>query len=94
VAEARAEIDRQRAQALMALGGENFVAREMAPLIGALRGGVLSGVDPFDFDQWMARFGAKDPEPESERRPRSLGSNSQPQPAPNSAAGQAVGVVR
>lgn len=60
VAKAQAEVDRLRAGALaQANGADIFVAREMAPLLGALRGGVVTNVDPFDVTDWMKRLGVE-----------------------------------
>lgn len=58
VTQARADIDRQRAEVLSeGRSSQLLVARELAPLLGTLRGGVVSGVDPYDLEQWMKRFG-------------------------------------
>ena len=61
VAKARAEVDAARAQVLNAAtdGAENYVAREMAPLVRTLAGGVVSNVDPYDVDRWVERFTGK-----------------------------------
>lgn len=58
VAKARAEVDRLRASALsQSVGTEVYVAREMAPLLASLKGGVLSDVDPYDLEAWMRKLG-------------------------------------
>jgi regulator of protease activity HflC (stomatin/prohibitin superfamily) len=58
VAEARAEVDKLKATVLAGTpGAEVYVAREMAPLVGALKGGVVTEVDPFDVDQWVKKLG-------------------------------------
>lgn len=57
VAKAKAEVDGARATVLSeGAGSEIYVARELVPLISALRGGVVSNVDPFDIDKWADRF--------------------------------------
>ena len=61
VANVKAEIDRQRVAALAkAEGASVYVARELAPLLGSLRGGVIRGMDPYDLDAWAARLGVKE----------------------------------
>lgn len=58
IAKASAEVDRQRAGVLaQSEGVEVFVAKELAPLLGSLKGGVVTGVDPYDLQEWMNRFG-------------------------------------
>ncbi len=62
VARAQADIDKQRASALArSKGAEIFVAREMGPLLGSLKGGVVSNVDPYDLNEWMKRLGVVSP---------------------------------
>lgn len=58
VAKARAEVDRLRAGALATSVGANiYVGRELAPLLTSLQGGIVTGVDPYNIDSWMERFG-------------------------------------
>jgi len=60
VAKARAEVDRLRAGALaQSEGARIHVAREMAPLLGSLRGGIVSDVDPYDMNGWMRKLGVQ-----------------------------------
>jgi regulator of protease activity HflC (stomatin/prohibitin superfamily) len=57
VAKAQAEVDRLRAGALTRVGAANLLAaREMAPIIDSLRGGIVVGLDPFDPQQWLTRL--------------------------------------
>lgn len=57
-AKAQAEVDRLRAGALaQSTGADIYVARELAPLLGSLRGGVVSNLDPYDLEQWIKRLG-------------------------------------
>lgn len=58
ITKAKAESDRLKAQALDgAEGTVNYVARELAPLAASLKGGVLSGINPYDIDGWLKKFG-------------------------------------
>jgi regulator of protease activity HflC (stomatin/prohibitin superfamily) len=57
-ASAKAEVDRLRSQALAkARGAEIYVAKELAPLVGSIRGGVVSEMDPYNLDEWISRLG-------------------------------------
>lgn len=59
VAKAHAEVDRLRAGALAQVkSADLLVARELAPLLGTLKGGIVSGIDPYDIEAWMKKFGA------------------------------------
>ncbi|MBN8549049.1 MAG: hypothetical protein J0M12_07020 [Deltaproteobacteria bacterium] len=58
VAKARAEVDRLRSSALAQSTGANiYVAREMAPLLGSLRGGIVTDIDPYDVTKWVKLLG-------------------------------------
>lgn len=58
LARAAAEVDRLRAGALaQSEGARIFVAREMAPLLGSLKGGVVAGLDPYNLEAWIKRLG-------------------------------------
>ena len=60
VVEAKAEVDELKARALTELGGSQFyTAREMAPLLRTLTGGVVTNIDPYDINAWMQRLTAK-----------------------------------
>lgn len=57
VAKARAAIDQSRAQALHEIAGSRvYIAREMAPLLKTLKGGVVSGLDPYDIEEWVKKL--------------------------------------
>jgi regulator of protease activity HflC (stomatin/prohibitin superfamily) len=56
VAEAMADVDRMRAEVLSKSGGDVYVALQLAQLLGTLKGGVVSNVDPYDFDSWVKRL--------------------------------------
>ncbi len=58
VAKAQAQSDKLRATALsQSAGSQAFVARELAPLVSSLKGGVISGVDPYDLNVWAKKLG-------------------------------------
>lgn len=58
VAKAQAQSDKLRATALsQSAGSQAFVARELAPLVSSLKGGVVSGVDPYDLNVWAKKLG-------------------------------------
>jgi len=58
VARARAEVDRLRSGALaQTRGSDIYVAKELAPLLSSMRGGVVSDINPYDLDAWMKRLG-------------------------------------
>lgn len=60
VGKAKAEVDRQRAAALaQSAGAQIYVAREMAPLLSTLKGGVVVDSDPFDMQRWLKRLGVE-----------------------------------
>jgi regulator of protease activity HflC (stomatin/prohibitin superfamily) len=61
VAKAKAEVDKLKAQALaQSSGAQLYVARELAPLLGSLKGGVVTGLDPYDLEAWLKRFGVEE----------------------------------
>jgi regulator of protease activity HflC (stomatin/prohibitin superfamily) len=58
VAKAEAEVQRLRASALASsLGADIYLAKEMAPVISSLKGGVVTELDPYDLESWMQRLG-------------------------------------
>ncbi|MBX7138833.1 MAG: hypothetical protein K1X83_12725 [Oligoflexia bacterium] len=58
VARTQADIDKLRAGALaQSEGARVFVAREMAPLLGSLKGGVVGELDPYNLEEWMKKLG-------------------------------------
>ena len=58
VAKAEAEADRLKADVLAKSSASKlFVAREMAPLLNSLSGGVVSDIDPYDIEAWVEKFG-------------------------------------
>lgn len=60
VAKAQAEVDRLRAGALArSAAAEVYVARELAPLVSSLRGGVVTDLNPYDLQAWMSKLGVE-----------------------------------
>lgn len=58
LASARAEVDKLRSGALaQAKGSQIYVAKELAPLLSSIRGGVVTELDPYDLDAWIKRLG-------------------------------------
>jgi len=54
---AKAEVDTRRSSALSEMqGADVYVAKELAPLLKSLRGGVVSDVDPYDVDAWIRKL--------------------------------------
>jgi hypothetical protein len=56
VAQAHADVDKMRAEVLAKAGSDVYVALQLAQLLGTIKGGVVSNVDPFDFDAWVKRL--------------------------------------
>lgn len=60
VAKAIAEVDRLKSSALASTpGAEIYVAREIAPYVSSLKGGIITNVDPYNLDDWIKRLGIK-----------------------------------
>lgn len=61
VAKARAEVDKAKSGALsQSAGSRVHVAREIAPLLSSLRGGVVANLDPYDIEAWMKKLGVQE----------------------------------
>jgi len=56
VAKARADIDKLRNEVLSNVGSDVYVALQLAQVLSSLRGGVVSNVDPYDFDAWVKKL--------------------------------------
>jgi len=57
VASSKAEVDTRRARALSEIqGADVYVARELAPILRSLKGGVVSDVDPYNIDSWVKKL--------------------------------------
>lgn len=58
IAKAKAEVNRLRASALADSGGADiYVAMQLAPLLGTLRGGIVNDFDPYDLNGWVSKLG-------------------------------------
>jgi hypothetical protein len=56
VAEARASVDRMRSEVLSKVGGDVYIALQLAQFLASLKGGVVFNLDPYDFDAWVKRL--------------------------------------
>jgi len=56
VAEARANVDQMRSEVLSKVGGDVYIALQLAQFLASLKGGVISNLDPYDFDAWVKRL--------------------------------------
>jgi hypothetical protein len=56
VAEAKAAVDKMRADVLSQGGSEVYVALQLAQILKTLRGGVVANIDPYDLDQWVKKL--------------------------------------
>lgn len=60
VQKAKASVDKELAHVLSSsTGAEYYVAREMAPILATMRGGIISGIDPYDMDAWVKKLTKK-----------------------------------
>lgn len=60
VAKGRAEVEWLKAGALASSAGASiYLGKELAPLLGSLRGGVVSELDPYNLEGWVERFGVQ-----------------------------------
>ena len=54
---AEAEIDRKRSQLYANLeGADVYLAREMAPILTTIAGGIISGLDPYNLADWIDKL--------------------------------------
>lgn len=56
VAEAKAAVDKMRSDVLADVGSDVYVALQLAELVGTLKGGVVTDLDPYDVDNWVKRL--------------------------------------
>jgi regulator of protease activity HflC (stomatin/prohibitin superfamily) len=56
VAEAKAAVDKQRSDVLSKAGSDVYVALQLTQLLGTLKGGVVSNLDPYDLDAWVKKL--------------------------------------
>lgn len=60
VAQTTADIERKKAAVFASTrGAEVFVAKELAPLLTSLKGGLIDQVDPYDLESWVERLGVE-----------------------------------
>jgi regulator of protease activity HflC (stomatin/prohibitin superfamily) len=61
-AKAQAEVDRLKANVLQSVDSNSaastYVARQIAPLVSSLKGGIVQNQDPYDLDSWIDKLGA------------------------------------
>jgi len=58
VAKAGAEVEKKKANVLAETeGSEIFIAKELAPLLASLKGGMVEEIDPYNLEEWMKRLG-------------------------------------
>lgn len=60
VAEAKAAVDKQRADVLSQVGSDVYVALQLTNVLKTLKGGVVANVDPYDLDQWVKKLAGVD----------------------------------
>ena len=57
VQEAYAEVDRLKNTVLTETkGADVYIARQMAPILSTLQGGVVTDIDPFNINDWVKKF--------------------------------------
>ncbi len=60
VAKAEAEVATKKKEVLSTPQSKTYVAYQMVPLVGTLKGGVVGNLDPYDLDSWVERLIGKD----------------------------------
>ncbi len=61
VARARADVDKLKNQVLTYVGSDVYVALQLAKILSSFKGGVVNGVNPYDFDGWVKRLSGTEP---------------------------------
>lgn len=56
VAEAKAAVDKMRADVLSQAGSDVYVALQLTHMLQTLKGGVVANIDPYDLDQWVKKL--------------------------------------
>jgi regulator of protease activity HflC (stomatin/prohibitin superfamily) len=56
VAEAKAAVDKMRADVLTQVGSEVYVALQLTQVLQTLKGGLVANIDPYDLDQWVKKL--------------------------------------
>jgi hypothetical protein len=44
------------------------VARELAPILASLKGGIVTDIDPYDLGKWVDKLGVEKSEPQNGSR--------------------------
>jgi regulator of protease activity HflC (stomatin/prohibitin superfamily) len=61
VDKSKAEVDKLKAGALAnSVGADIFVARQIVPYLNSLKGGIVSGFDPYDIESLITKMGVKE----------------------------------
>lgn len=60
VAEAKAAVDKMRADVLAQVGSEVYVALQLTQVLQTLKGGVVANIDPYDLDEWVKKLAGAD----------------------------------
>ena len=59
-AKAQAEVEKLKASVMQNSSASNlYVAKEIAPLVSSLKGGVVEQIDPYNLDAWMSKLEGK-----------------------------------
>ena len=59
VASAKAHIEKTRAEVLQTEGAESYTAQRLTPFLQSLQGGIVSGLDPYNVDEWVKKLSSK-----------------------------------
>jgi regulator of protease activity HflC (stomatin/prohibitin superfamily) len=60
VAEAKAAVDKMRADVLGQVGSDIYVALQLTEVLQTLKGGIVANIDPYDLDQWVKKLAGAD----------------------------------
>ncbi len=60
VAEAKAAVDKMRADVLAQVGSDVYVALQLTQVLQTLKGGIVANIDPYDLDQWVKKLAGAD----------------------------------
>ncbi len=56
-AKAQATVDKLKASVMQSAAASNlYVAKEIAPLVSSLKGGLVEQIDPYNLEQWMTKL--------------------------------------
>ncbi|MCB0318288.1 MAG: hypothetical protein KDD56_05985 [Bdellovibrionales bacterium] len=69
LAKAQAEVERLKANVFSdTAGSDTYLAFKLAPILGSLKGGVVSDIDPYNFEAWLEKLGLSDAKRSAARR--------------------------